>query len=109
MRRTSLPLPPRAALLALDIARLALREVSVPRVVECLPERVGDAVGVLLVGEDRVLAVQVIKVVDVIPPVGGGVRRGALVVVQNQPCLSPHAVMYRHLPLLCSDMVSTES
>ena len=39
-------------------------------------------------------------------PVGGGMRCGALMIVQDQPCLSPHTVMYRHVPLLCSEIWS---
>ena len=89
--------------LALNLPRLALRDVSVADLFEDLPERGDDPLRVRLADEDRVLAVEVLEVVDFIPPVGGGVRRGALMAVQDQLGLRPHTVVYRHLCLLYSD------
>ena len=83
--------------LALNLARRPLRDVSVTYLVEDLPERGSDALGILLAGEDRVLAVEVLDVVDLVPPVGGGVRRSIPVAVQDQLVLRSHAVIYRHL------------
>ena len=91
-----------------DLPRLALRDVSVAGVVEDLPELRGDAVGFDLPDEDRVLAVEIVQVVDILPPIRGGVRRRALVPVQDQPRLGLHTAIYRHVPLLCSVMVSTK-
>ena len=93
---------PLADRLALDLPRLPLRDVSVADLFEDPPERGGDSSASWRAGEDRVLAVEVIDVVDLVPPVGGRVRRGAGMAVQDQLGLRPHAVVYRHLCLLCS-------
>ncbi len=84
---------------ALDLPPLiVLGDLSVTHLAEDLLNRGLDAVRVLLAGENRVLMVEVIHVVDIvlIPPVGGGKRGRAREVVQDELDLGPHTIIHRH-------------
>jgi len=69
--------------LALNLPCLSLRDISVACLFEDRPERCGDAVGIRLSDEDRVLAVEVLDVIYLVPPFGDRVRRGVTMAVQD--------------------------
>jgi hypothetical protein len=69
--------------LALNLPCLPLREIPVADLFEDRPERGDDALGIRLANEDRVLAVEVLDVIDLVPAFGGRVRRGPLMAVQD--------------------------
>ena len=77
---------PRADTLAPNPPLVALGDISVTRLVEDPRDRLGDALRVLFANENRALAIQVIHVVDIVPPVGGGVRRSAGGVSSSEAC-----------------------
>jgi hypothetical protein len=81
---------------ALDLARLFFREAGLT---ENLLEGGGDAIGIWVPGENRVLPVEVVDIIDIGPLIGGGIRRSVLEIVQDQLVLCPHTVIYRHVAL----------
>jgi hypothetical protein len=51
--------------------------------------------------EDRVLTVEVVDIVDIVPSVGIRVYRHVVKIVQDQLVLSSHTLVYRHVSILC--------
>jgi hypothetical protein len=83
---------------------LPFRYLSVAHLVKDHPERIHDALHVRLTDEDRGLTVEILNVVGVIPLVGGGVRRGGGMAIQDELSLCPHPVIYSHVYLPYSDI-----
>jgi len=85
------------------ISPLPFRDISVAHVIEDRPERLHHASHVWLADEDRIRTIEVLDVVGVVPLVGGGVRRGSGMAIQDELSLRPHPVIYSHVYLPYSD------